>query len=128
MKLQYELLSYMNFFIITTATTFMIKGFTVDTSYDTVTISWDKPEYLPQSYKWDLSCTLACGHTVYTTQSVTVGSSETQDHISNLFPGSRCELKFFAVYNPASLDSGLVKTVYTKEKGEQNIFINMSGV
>ena len=128
MKLQYELLSYMNFFIITTATTFMIKGFTVDTSYDTVTISWDKPEYLPQSYKWDLSCTLACGDTVYTTQSVTVGSSETQDHISNLFPGSRCELKFFAVYNPASLDSAIVKTVYTKEKGEQNIFINMSGI
>ena len=109
----------MNLFIVTTATALMIKGFTVDTTYETVTISWDKPEHLPQLYKWDLSCTLACGDTIYTTQSVTVGSSETQDHISNLFPGSRCEIKFFAVYNPANLDSGLVKTVYTKEKGEQ---------
>ena len=106
----------------------MIKDFMVDTTYDTVTISWVKPEYLPQLYKWTLSCTLACGNTSYITQSVTFGSSETQHFISNLFPGSCCEIRFFAVYNPASLDSGLVKPVYTKEKGEQSMFIKISGI
>ena len=106
----------------------MIKDFTVDTTYDTVTISWVKPRHLPKLYKWNLSCTLACGNTSYVTKSVTIGSSETQDFTSNLFPGSRCEIKFFAIYNPASLDSGLVKTVYTKEKGELSMFINISGI
>ena len=106
----------------------MIKDFTVDTTYDTVTIRWDKPEYLPQLYEWTLSCTLACGNPPYVKQSVNIGSSETQDFISNLIPGSCCEIRFFAVYNPASLDSGLAKTVYTKEKGEQSMFINISGI
>ena len=101
----------------------MIKGYRVDTTYDTITLSWDKPEYLPQSYKWDLSCTLLCGNTVYITQSVTVNSSETEDYITNLLPGSHCVIKFLAVYNPASLDVGLANIVYTKEKGEQHTYV-----
>ena len=97
----------------------MIKGYRVDTTYDTVTLSWDKPEYLPELYEWDVSCMLLCGNVIYITLPVTVLSSATKDSITNLLPGSRCEIKFRAVYNPASLDVGLANIVYTKEKGEQ---------
>ena len=116
MKLLYELLSY-EYLILTTATDLMINGLTVDTTCDTITLSWVMPEYLPQSYNRDVSCMPACGNLAYITQSFTLGSSETRDHIINLLPGSHCEITLFAVYNPASLDPGLVKTMYTKEKG-----------
>ena len=110
---------------ITTATALMIKGYRVDTTYDTVTLSWDMPKYLPQLYKWDVSCTLLCGNTAYNTKSVTVGSLETKDYITNLLPGSRCAINFRAVYNPASLDEGLANIVYTEEKGEQHTHVHL---
>ena len=101
----------------------MIKGYRVDTTYDTVTLSWDKPEYLPQIYEWDMLCMLFCANSAYVNWPDTVNPSETEEHITNLLPGSRCLIKFLAVYNPASLDVGLANIVYTKEKGEQNIHV-----
>ena len=97
----------------------MIKGYRVDTTDDTVTLSWDKPKYLPDLYEWNVSCTLLCVNFIYITRQVTVRPTETNDFITELLPGSRCEIKFRAVYNPASLDVGLANIVYTKEKGEQ---------
>ena len=106
----------------------MIKGVIIDTTYDTVTLSWIKPEYLPQLYQRDISCTPACGNKVYFAQTVTFNSLVTRDHIKNLRPGSRCDTTFFAVYNPASLDPGLVNTVYTKEKGEKHVYIYICSI
>ena len=125
MKLLYKLLSYMNSFLILTATELMIKGMRLDTTFDAVTLSWVKPEYLPQYYMRIVECMPLCENRVYFFTAISINSHQTQHLISNLLPGSRCEIKFTAKYNPVSLDPGLAKTVYTKEKGERRtLFIS----
>ena len=113
----------MNAFIITTATALMIKDYRVDTTYDSLTLSWSTPEYLPEVYKWDVSCMLLCQNTVYIGGSGIASPLETKHYSPKLHPGSRCVTKFLAIYNPASLDAGLTNTVYTKEKGEQYTYV-----
>ena len=106
-------------FITTTATTIMIKGMTSTTTHDTIILTWIKPDILPKSYKRDISCMFACEQEIYFKESVDSYSLQNQDVITNLHPGSHCQIKFWAVYNPASFDDGIGLTVRTKEKGDQ---------
>ena len=122
MKLLYKVLSFMNSILILTATDLMIKGLRVDTTYDTATMSWVKPEFLPQYYMRIVQCMPLCENRVYYFTAVSLLSYETQHIISNILPGSRCEINLAARYNPASLDPGLASTVYTKEKGDDIYF------
>ena len=101
----------------------MIKGLRVDTTSDTVNLSWNFPEFVPKMYVRTVQCMPLCENRVYYFTTVALLSYETKHLISNVLPGSRCEIKIKAVYNPANLhDPGLQRTVYTKEKGEQQYY------
>ena len=123
----YELILWMLFTIFFsiynhyTATALMIHYLSITTTTDTVTVRWNKPEFLPESYHRTISCKHANEKNAYLQESINISSTKTEDIIPNLRPGSHCELRFFAVYNPASLDDGLSYMINTKEQGEKHM-------
>lgn len=86
-----------------------------DRGFHFVEISWDVPDYEPDHFQLTASCTLICDDTsyVYKNSSVTVPSSATSGFLHNLLPGSVCQVKFLAVYNPSTIDPGIKLTAFT---------------
>ena len=94
----------------------MTEDFEVEVLDYVVITLWLRPRFLPYSYKQTVDCSYLCEWppTLYSQQSLS-GTETAQRIVSDrIRPGSRCELKFKAVYNTASRDDGIIKTVLTQ--------------
>ena len=105
-------ISYSNSFYL--ATKQMIRSHSVASGPDYVNLNWSRPNFQPERYQLMHVCTLkpTCtpGHglnnyVMTKTQNLTPNTSSVT--IPNLRPSSICILFLLAVYNPASIDSGI---------------------
>ena len=97
----------------------MIQAHLIANGSDYVELYWNHPKFLPESYKLKYMCALndPCisssedAENSYLMSNIRNLSSDTTSvRISDLRPSSFCTLVLLAVYNPASIDSGIVIT------------------
>ena len=93
----------------------MICDFQVVTSTTIITLAWSLPKYYPEMYK----VFAICESTNYVGKFIRSAlSGDTSLNIKGQRSGSSCKLSFFAVYNRASLDSGIKLTVKLLSSGK----------
>ena len=92
----------------------MIHAHSVASGSDNVELNWTRPNFPPERYQLNYVCTLkpTCTfrndtNNYVRTQTQDLSSDATFVTILNLRPCSICMLILVAVYNPASLDSGI---------------------
>ena len=107
------------------ATKQMIPAYFLTSGSDYVEVIWTPPKYLPRSYLCQIMhvCTLMAtsmpkhdikSYVVTNTQSLSSGN--TSIRILDLCPNSTWMLILLAVYNRASIDTGIVATGTTPER------------
>ena len=100
----------------------MIRTYSFASGSDYVQLNWIHPKFLPEKYQLHYACRMETCSTNHeknysilaSTQNLS--SNTTFVRISNLRPSSNCSLFLLAVYNPASIDSGIVITGKTAEE------------
>lgn len=103
------------------ATALMITFHSVSSGMDYIQVHWTLPKYAPERYQLRYSCqsrsTFLCrdggDYVTGTMQSLNENFNTTEIKISELHPSSVCKLNLLAVYNPASIDSGIDITATT---------------
>ena len=100
----------------------MIHALSLDTGSDYVELHWTRPRFLPETYQITYMCNLNATSEKDTRDYITkktqhLSSGTTSFRISHLLPGSNWTLVLLAVYNWASIDSGIVKTGTTFNEG-----------
>ena len=97
----------------------MIQNIQVFGAKDHIDIKWDRPEYDPMLYKMQYSCGLKSGGPNYFTSPIyPISSCQTALRLPGLHPGSVCEVRLAAIYNPASKESGLLFNAKTFDLGK----------
>ena len=109
---------YTNFHIlfqsIHLATRQMIHTYSAATGLHYLELNWNHPRFLPQRYQLKYMCTMKnmykyknVNENYYLEGTKNLTSNTTSARISNVYPGSICTIFLLAVYNPASIDSGI---------------------
>ena len=119
-------MSYSNSFCLATAQ--MISSHSVASGPGNVKLNWTPPKFEPERYQLNYVCTMkpTCtprndtNHYIMT-KTQNVSSDTTSVTISDLPPSSICMLILLAVYNPASIDTGIVISGTTLDEDTRNI-------
>ena len=92
----------------------MIRNHSLASGMDYVELNWTHPKFLPERYQLKYMCTMkrTCAPNHNINQSVmtnaqNLSSNTTSVRVFDLRPSSICMLFLLAVYNPASIDSGI---------------------
>lgn len=80
---------------------------------ESIEISWDLAQFKPIHFEISFSCRLMCDSTPYQKARSFLQPSSVAFTQTGLYPGSVCEVELVALYNPASIDSGLKMVAYT---------------
>ena len=104
--------------VIHVATTLMIRNISAAAGTDFIDIIWSAPKLLPDSYKVNVTCRLVYNGIEYVRVRLVATPLDTIVTINNLLPGSRCVFTLLAVYNPASIDDGITRTIFTLSSSE----------
>ena len=91
----------------------MIHNVSTTAGTDFIDITWSVPSILPWMYKISISCWLLCTEIEYKWARFDTSPYRTTQNVDGLLPGSICTFILQAVYNPASVDDGIVRTVLT---------------
>ena len=99
----------------------MIQACSLATGLDYIELSWTHPRFLPESYQLKYMCTLKVTSKYnkknYIQEKTRKLNSDTSSvRIPDLHPSSICTLILVAVYNPASIDSGITITGTTLDE------------
>ena len=81
-------------------------------------VSWTIPTYFPYYYMQTASCTLLCDEGTYYLHEVLIPGRQYSNTINELEPGSVCLIKQLAIYNPASIDSGIGLVAHTLQSSK----------
>ena len=109
------------------ATTQMIRTHSLAFGSDYVKLNWTQPNFLPEIYELNYMCSMrstctpnfAMNNSV-TTSAQNLSSETTSVTVSDLCPSSICMLFLLAVYNPASIDSGIwIRGTTLREGGSE---------
>ena len=86
----------------------------------TIFVSWNMPKFVPYQYKLGALCYQLGRGMVYVRKGKTVGSFKLHVYgtIKDILPGSTCEVKLVALYNPVRIDPGIVRIISTKSVGK----------
>lgn len=104
----------------------MISNIVAVPEIDRIMLTWTEPRFFPRNYKIATSCMYPCADTAYITDKGTKAISIARKfHINNLRPGSDCTIRFTAVYNPASLDEGIIITASTLAQSESSVLLHI---
>ena len=121
------LISYPNLFGLATAK--MISSHFVDSGPDYVKLNWTQPKFLPERYQVTYVCILkpTCTPSPNTsryivTRTQNLSSDTTSITVSNLHQRSTCMLILLAVYNPASIDTGIAIAGATLDEDAREIY------
>ena len=116
------------FLFVFLATVQMIHAHSVASGSDYVELNWTRPNFQPERYQLKYVCTSKpmCTfsddiNNYIRTQAQNLSSDTTFFTILNLRPCSICMLFLLAVYNPASIDSGLAITGSTLDRDVRNV-------
>ena len=90
------------------ATRLMIKDLSIQRGATFIKLQWSAPDFGPYFYLQRTSCMLWHQRVPYRFFQKVIVSSATSNLVSGLKPGSRCEIRFRAVYNVATLDPGII--------------------
>ena len=112
------LIHYCNSFCL--ATTKMIDSHSVVSGKDHIMLKWRRPRFQPERYQLTYKCTMNTtskpsqdtNHSI-NAKTQNVSSNITSFTISGLLPSSIYLLILLAVYNPASIDTGIAITATT---------------
>lgn len=97
----------------------MIREFRSSPIEDAILIMWIRPKYEPEKYNLAYSCKLKHDVTDYIpTTSLVLDSRKVHHTIPDLRQDSICTISLLAVYNPASIDSGITIKGKTSEEGK----------
>ena len=102
----------------------MVKDVRTVALEESVTISWDHPWISPLEYRVNAVCWCSCSIEPYVHRVYTLFFTENELNISSLLPSIHCQVTLLAVYNPATLDSGLTFNVRTLPKGKDALHYN----
>ena len=98
----------------------MVRPHTFVSGLDYVRLNWTRPKFPPEQYQFSFVCTRnpTCAPIQDMDNSILgnmqfLSSDTTFVRISGLGPSSSCTLFLLAVYNPASIDSGISITGMT---------------
>ena len=101
----------------------MIHSHNLTYGSDYVELHWTHPKFLPERYKLKYmftmkhTCTPNYDRNIYETRDTQSLTTDTNSfRISGLRPSSICKLNLVAVYNPASIDSGIEITTTTPDE------------
>ena len=102
----------------------MIRSHSVESGSDYFEVNWTRPKFLPKRYQLMDVCT--CTHrqdeSNYVMKRMQNLSSDCNSvKISDLRPSSICILLLLAVYNPASIDTGIVIIGAVLDEDARNI-------
>lgn len=99
-------------FSLLTATALMVANVTLTGLSHGVLIQWSRPyaNVSPMLYRIKYSCKLLCDNIPYKFNTLLRSSKESNSSLVDLLPGSGCVITFHAIYNPATLDTGLSRT------------------
>lgn len=103
--------------LVFSATELMIQILGVFVGPDYAHLDWAVNRFPPERYRVKIMCKYLCSHSdqhLNKDEVILIPSYETSSAINELQPGSRCILRFHAVYNPATLDDGLF-SLFTTE-------------
>ena len=103
------------------ATTLMIKNVSVTAGADFIQMIWCTPKIAPSSYRVNVSCWLMYTKTKYVRMTVEETPLDTMLTVDKLIPGSRCVITLYAIYNPASIDDGIARTISTLNSSVRNM-------
>ena len=127
MRMRYAIvISYSNWLRL--ATEGMIHSHSVKSGSDYVELIWTRPKFFPKRYQLIDVCTKkpTCTHrhknSTYVTKRMQNLSSDCNSvKISDLRPSSICILLLLAVYNPASIDTGIAIIGAVLDEDTRNI-------
>ena len=102
-----------NNFTFVTATTLMVKNVSAAAGTHFIEIVWTPPKLLPMSYQVNVVCRLLCNGKEYKRERLEATPLDTIQTIGKLYPRSHCVYTLLAIYNPASVDDGITRTVLT---------------
>ena len=92
----------------------MIRTRSLSSGLDYLKLNWTHPTFLPERYELMYVCTMRAKSIPFLKMnnsiiinSQNLSSDTTSVYISDLHPISICTIFLLAVYNPASLDSGM---------------------
>ena len=105
-----------------TATSLLIKSFSVKYESHSMQMMWLKPYLLPTGYRLLLSCKNVTSDQIYTEKEQYLISDDVFVFTYGIYPNSRCETNFLAMYNPASIDRGISRTILTSPASEYSTF------
>ena len=102
----------------------MIKTLETTANLNYVRVEWRRPKFEPMYYKLSYSCKLKHDVTDYISKKfILIDSNEFTYKIRSVFPDSLCKLTLHAVYNLASVDSGITTTGMTISSGKEIVYI-----
>ena len=103
-----------------TATSIMIPYCFLMVGSDYIELMWRLPLYRPERYELTYLCIIKCTPQpisridyIINSTMLNISSHVTNIRIRNLCPNTMCILRLITVYNPASIDSGIVLTSKT---------------
>ena len=76
-------------------------------------ILWARSNFPPYAHRQTTYCQLYCDHKIYYINVAMLNGEATMIKLHELRPGSICLIKHLALYNPASIDPGIVTPTYT---------------
>ena len=100
------------------ATTLMIKNISTTAGEKFIHISWSTPKFLPMSYRIRVSCLQLWNGIEYRCTTLNATQFDTFHTVTQLAPSSKCVFTLFAIYNPASIDRGITRTVLTMKSSK----------
>ena len=118
--------AYFLFIFVYLATRQMICTHSLSTGSDYIKLNWSRPKFLPEKYLLHVQyastlkprCTFKNERKKYFKENAQcLTSNTTSVRISDLRPSSVCTLLLLAVYNPASIDLGIVIRGKTSDEG-----------
>ena len=101
----------------------MIKTVNMQSSNDSITMSWLAPRFPPVTYKITYECGCFCDCTAYTSGTRYL-MDEGRDHatVLGLRPGTKCHLTLKAIYNNANTnDPGMQRTATTQSASKSKL-------
>ena len=91
----------------------MIKNVSATAGANFIEIVWSTPKLLPMSYQVNVICRLLYNDIEYKRVEFEAMPLDRVLTLPSLLPGSHCVFTLHAIYNPASIDNGITRTVFT---------------
>ena len=106
----------------------MIRLHSLVSGSDYINLNWTRPEFLPGMYQLKFAVTMKPLRTSIhnmndsvVAKTLNLSSTTTSVNISGLRPSSICKINLLAVFNPASIDSGITILGTTLDEGTRKI-------